>query len=106
MNKKEEKKQQKKKKMTGFALNPDNINRTGRPKKGESITEILKEYMSEPDAKDKSRKEVLVEKLYKLAKNDLTALKYLIDRVDGKPVEKHEVESESDVNLNINIKGE
>jgi hypothetical protein len=64
----------------GESGNPD-----GRPPKEESLTEILK---------SKIDKDAIAEKLLSIAmeKEDLAALKYIYDRVDGKPKEKHEVE--------------
>lgn len=95
-------KKETKKKKTGFQLHPQHINMNGRPKKGMAITDILREYLDETDKDDKTRKEILIEKLFKMANaEDLAALKYIIDRVDGKPKEKLEVESESDVNVKV-----
>lgn len=54
-------------------------NPNGRPKKGQAVTDILRETVD---------KQSLVEKLLELAQEgDLAALKYCIDRLDGKPVE-------------------
>jgi len=65
---------------SGFASHPENINRNGRPKKGESITDLLRETVD---------KQALVDKLIEIAidKGDIQALKYAIDRMDGKPIE-------------------
>ncbi len=64
----------------GESGNPD-----GRPPKEESLTEILR---------SKIDKDAIAEKLIQIAmeKEDLAALKYIYDRIDGKPKEKHEVE--------------
>ena len=54
-------------------------NPAGRPKKGETLTDALR------DIADKKK---LAEKLIELAlKGDIMALKYVYDRVDGRPVE-------------------
>ena len=51
----------------------------GRPPKGESLTDALRESVNKHD---------LAEKLKQLAmKGDVVALKYIYDRIDGKPVE-------------------
>ena len=52
----------------------------GRPPKGEALTEILRSKLD---------KHAVAEKLIEMAmeKGDLAALKYIYDRVDGKPVE-------------------
>lgn len=54
-------------------------NPAGRPPKGEALTEILK---------SKVDKEEIAEKLLELVNNgDLAAIKYVYDRVDGRPKE-------------------
>ena len=65
---------------SGFASHPELINRKGRPKKGESVTDLLRETVD---------KQALVDKLVEIAieKGDIQALKYAIDRMDGKPTE-------------------
>jgi hypothetical protein len=71
----------------GFADNPQNINRAGRPKKGQALTDLLRKELSHKDG-DTPGKTVIVKKLYELAKGgDVTALKYIFDRIDGKPTE-------------------
>ena len=64
----------------GFGDQPQYINRDGRPKKGESVTDLLRETVD---------KQALVDKLVEIAieKGDIQALKYAIDRMDGKPTE-------------------
>lgn len=67
------------KRYTGFAAHPENINRNGRPPRGETLTDVLKETID---------KEQIATKLYELAMNgDVGALKYIYDRVDGRPKE-------------------
>lgn len=60
-------------------------NPEGRPPKEETLTEILR---------CKIDKDAIADKLIAIAmeKDDLAALKYIYDRIDGKPKEKHEVE--------------
>lgn len=52
----------------------------GRPKKGEALTDILRQKLD---------KEAVAEKLitFAMERDDLVALKYIYDRIDGKPVE-------------------
>ena len=84
------------KKLTGFALHPELINRKGRPKKGESMTDVLRKYAekrvdikdAEPDEKRRrmKRKEALARKIWKLAlKGDDWAIRYIYNRLDGHP---------------------
>jgi len=82
----------------GFACehNKSNINKGGRPKKGETLTDYVQRYVEQrveavgPDGKlsRKMRFTLLCEKLYELGMSgDLPAIKYLMDRVLGKPTE-------------------
>lgn len=59
---------------------PGNKGGPGRPPKGECLTDILREKVD---------KEAIAERLIELAmeRGDITALKYIYDRIDGKPVE-------------------
>jgi len=69
-------------------------NPQGRPKKGETLTDLLREKIEVPKtAKEKlTRKERIIEQLITLAEGgDLAALKYLFDRIDGRPKESIEL---------------
>lgn len=76
-----------------FAEHPECINRNGRPKKGETYTDIIRQMGDLPNKEltsddKKDLKTAIIEKLYNLAlSGDVSALRYLIDRVDGKPKE-------------------
>jgi len=84
-----------------FEKNDPRINRKGRPKKGECMTDILNWALDQKrkitdgeTGKEKSLllRHVLVKKLVTLAEGgDLAALKYVIDRLDGKPKESIEL---------------
>ncbi|MDR1398647.1 MAG: DUF5681 domain-containing protein [Treponema sp.] len=76
----------------GFQLNPQYINRKGRPKKGATLTDILNKELGvksvrlECDGKDQliTKKEAIALKIIELAINgDLPAIKYIFDRIDG-----------------------
>ena len=88
-----------------FADRPQDINRNGRPKKEYCLTDILKEQGNIEDVESKegmiSRKEAIAKKLWAMAMGgDVTALKYLYDRVDGKPLQTIEAEvTRPEVNL-------
>ena len=63
-----------------FVKGDPNINRKGRPKKGHTFTDALR------DAVDKQElAAVLVEMA--LQKKDIAALKYIYDRIDGTPTQ-------------------
>jgi hypothetical protein len=71
-----------------FQKNDFRINRKGRPKKGAALTDILNLKLDEKDETGKLRREVIAEKLIELAESgDFQALRYLTDRLDGKPKE-------------------
>ena len=76
----------------GFDKNPKNINRNGRPKKTDSMTHILNEVVCEEgvnfNGKMISGKEAAARKIFALAMlGDLSALKYIYDRIDGTPIQ-------------------
>jgi ribosomal protein L17 len=69
-------------------------NPKGRPKKGETLTDLLREKIEKPKTprEKKARKELIIEKLITLAEaGDLAALKYVFDRIDGRPKESIEI---------------
>jgi len=72
----------------GYTGNPN-----GRPKKEKSLTDILRKQAELKDQKiddDKyiKRKEALCLKIWDLALDgDVNSMKYIFDRIDGKPVE-------------------
>jgi len=57
----------------GVSANPD-----GRPPKEQALTDLLKE---------KADKNELVDRLLEWSKKDSTILRYVFDRIDGKPRE-------------------
>ena len=66
-------------------------NPNGRPLKEYCLTDILKEQGNidiETPEGIKTRKQAISEKLWTMAQaGDITAIKYLMDRVDGKPLQ-------------------
>ena len=75
-----------------FEKGDPRINSKGRPKKGESITDILKKLLDQSDESGKLRRVIVSEKLISLAESgDLASLKYLIDRIEGRPKESIEL---------------
>ena len=68
-------------------------NPKGRPPKGDTMTEALKEKVD---------KEAVAEKLYAMAmEGDIAALKYIYDRVDGKPRESVDLNHSGGINVTI-----
>jgi len=82
----------------GFDKRPNDINRSGRPKKGESLTDILEEY-GEKTGNKLANKEALADTLWKLAieEKDIQAIKFIYDRVDGKPLQQIEAHIDKDI---------
>ena len=82
-------------------------NPNGRPKKGTSLTEILRELGEVPPGKTgKPRKEVIAEKLWRLAlSGDKFALRYVYDRLDGKPKETKEISGPDGEGIEIHFVG-
>ena len=77
-----------------FRERPDLINKKGRPKKGECLTEILRadshDFVGESTI---TRKEAISRKLWALALDgDMAALKYVYDRIDGAPKQSAKLE--------------
>lgn len=67
----------------GYTGNPN-----GRPKKNQTITDLLNKYLDETTFGESkiNGKQVLVQKMFQMAaQGDLAALKYCIDRIDGTP---------------------
>lgn len=76
-----------KKKLVGFQLHPENINRNGRPRKGYSISETIKDMM---EAEPKVKK-ALAKKILKMAKQGhFPSIKLLWNYMDGMPPQKLE----------------
>ena len=70
-------------------------NPNGRPLKEHSLTDLLKEALEQPhNDTGKTKKQVVIETLYRIAteKEDVVMLKYLFDRIDGKPLQRIEAE--------------
>ena len=87
----------------GFAKNPQNINRRGRPVS--LVKKLRKKLLDEPDIADE-----LINTLIGIAKNPLNkdseklnAIKELFDRVDGKPIQTVDTTS-SDGTVSVNVR--
>lgn len=76
-------------------------NPNGRPKKAVCITELVRSYLNgtiNTKGGIISRGQALAEKLYECAKDgDMTAIKLLMNYIDGLPIQKVEVKKTEDV---------
>lgn len=75
----------------GFQKHPENINRNGRPKKGNTWADVIREAVGEEiefQGTKRQYKKLIAEVLRKKAlKGDLKAIEMLIERMDGKPLQ-------------------
>lgn len=91
-----------------FKKNDPNINRNGRPKKGESFRDILRTRLDEltnlAGAENMTKAEYLMMVLeQKAAEGDLTAMNMILDRVDGKPTQFVESKNENSLTVEHEI---
>ena len=86
---------------TGFALNPQNINRNGAPKKDESITGLVQELLrNKPTGQEKTYRELFAMRVMKLAlEGDMTAIREIWDRMEGSVRGKFAIDQ---LNLQVN----
>ena len=70
-------------------------NPRGRPKKGATLTEVLERALKKKREDGKKNSDALVSTLIELAvkERNITAIKYVYDRLDGRPRETLELES-------------
>jgi hypothetical protein len=73
-----------------FQKDDPRINRSGRPKKGESLTDILRELGGIADVSTEKgkieRRQAIANRLWQMAiAGDLAAIKMIYDRIDGSP---------------------
>ncbi len=84
------------KKLTGFQLNPEGINKAGRPKRDWTWAGLLEEIAEEeaPTAtgsKIKWKKAVAKKLYHAAALGNIHAIRALMDRMDGLPKQKTEL---------------
>jgi len=93
-----------------FQKNDPRINRRGRPRKGKSLTDILDRHLrkrkrGEDGKLETSSKDKLAATLIELAivDKDIHAIKYIMDRMDGKPRESVELSGEAGDPISVRI---
>lgn len=83
-------------------------NPKGRPKKELCVTDILREQSKIRDVQTEegkiTRAEAIAKRLWLMAmEGDIAALKYIYDRLDGKPLQQVQADIESDNKMEIVI---
>lgn len=84
----------------GFKANPQNINKDGRPPKGYSITEMMRNMLSsDPEVKQSLGKVIIAKAL----EGDTTAIKTVWQYMDGMPMQpiKHSGDEDNPIKLVI-----
>ena len=89
-----------------FKKGDSNINRNGRPPRGESWSELIREFSNRTDdGSGKQFRVLVVERLFQEAiAGDLKAIKEIADRVEGKPRQTSFVESNQNLEGLVIIK--
>ena len=95
----------------GFGDHPDHINKNGRPKLGNAISDVIRGSLDdEIDIVDKktgqirkiTKREALSEVLLKLGiSGNLRAIELIMDRLEGKP--RQSIKHEGDINSRIEV---
>jgi hypothetical protein len=81
--------------MAAFTRGDSRINRSGRPRKNQSLTEALEKELRRKRATGKTGKVELARTLVDLAlTGDTIVIKYIYDRLDGKPRETVALEND------------
>ena len=80
-------------------------NPNGRPKKEESLTYLMEEYLRKiPKGSKKTRKQQFIEKTVQLAmKGDNTCMKLVYSYLEGQPRQQVELQGVETLPFNINI---
>jgi hypothetical protein len=82
----------------------------GRPRKGDTLTEILEELGKEKVTRGKARIErrtALAKKLWEKAlRGDAICIKYLYDRIDGRPKESVEMQHSGSIDFYTSLTAE
>jgi hypothetical protein len=68
----------------GFNVHPENINRNGRPKKGLALTDLMRQIFEENESIPKS---IVAKLLQMAASGDIAAIREVLDRIEGKPIQ-------------------
>lgn len=76
-------------------------NPNGRPPKSKALTDTLRE-VADMEIDGVSKKRILADKVWELAiAGDIQAIKYIYDRIDGTPTNKHEIGGDFEVHFDV-----
>lgn len=83
-------------------------NPSGRPKRGETMTDILRSLGEIEDVRHEgkmiARRVAVGHRVWQLAlRGDVTAFKYIYDRLDGKPMQEIKVSGDAEIDAPILI---
>lgn len=80
----------------GFAAHPENINLKGRPPRGHTLTDLMRQILEE----NPEKKRALVNTLLEMAaKKDIAAIREVLDRLEGKPLQSIESKDVTELSL-------
>jgi len=94
----------------GFDKRPQDINRNGRPKKKSALNEIIENYSRKytvgQEGKRRRNNTLLAEAMWKIALDSkhpkqFDAIKYLSDRLGGKPTEKVQLTGDENAPMGV-----
>jgi len=92
-------------KTMGFASHPENINRNGRPKTGQALTDIMREVLEEDLPSGKKRKEALVRRVLELAyEGNEAMIRMAWSYLEGMPVQRNVLAGDEENPVVIDIK--
>ncbi len=88
--------------LTGFQLNPQNINKKGAPKRTWTFKGEIEKALDQSTKDGKSYKELLIKSLLREGiKGNVAAIEKIMDRLDGKPLQKQEIDAKGDWNIDM-----
>ncbi len=83
-------------------------NPAGRPALGQCITDQIRKELDKQAVTGKSNIELIAKAIIELAKNPdkrgfVPAIKELLDRIEGRVPEKHQIESDAPINITFKL---
>jgi hypothetical protein len=86
--------------LRGFNTHPENINRKGAPKREWTFKSEIEKALEQSTKNGVSYKELLIKSLLREGiKGNVNAIEKIMDRLDGKPLQKQEIEAKGDWNI-------